>query len=188
MMIKEIADTVEKACKNEANYFGYGAWTHHILPVVKYAKLMAKKLGANKEIVEIAALLHDYASVKDRKLYKEHHVHGARLAEMILEKYNYPEQRIKEVKHCILSHRGSKITKKLTIEALCVADADSMAHFDSISSLFYLAFFSHKMDIDEANDWIAEKLERSWKKLSPTAKEIIRDKREASKLLLGKQK
>jgi len=186
-MIKEISNIVEKACKDKDNYFGYGAWTHHILPVVKYAKLMAKKLGADEEIVEIAALLHDYASVKDHKLYKEHHLHGAILAEKILKKYDYPLEKIERIKHCITSHRGSKIAKKLTKEALCVADADSMAHFDSVSSLFYLAFFSHKMDIDEANEWLLQKLERSWNKLSPKAKTIMKDKYEASRLLLGNQ-
>jgi uncharacterized protein len=146
---------------------------------------MAKKIGANEEIVEIAALLHDYASVKDYKLYEDHHLHGAELAEQILKKFNYPEDKIEQVKHCILCHRGSKVTQKLTKEDLCVADADSMAHFDSISSLFYLAFFSHKMNIEEANIWLKEKLERSWKKLSPEAKEIIKDKYLASKTLLG---
>lgn len=184
MMKREISNIVEKACKNKANYFGYGAWTHHIVPVVKYAKLMAKKLGADEEIVEIAALLHDYASVKDRKLYKEHHLHGAKLAEKILKKYDYPQKKIEQVKYCILSHRGSRVAKKLTKEALCLADADSMAHFDSISSLFYLAFFSHKMDIDEANDWLMQKLKRSWNKLSPEAKTIMKDKYRASRLLL----
>lgn len=183
-MIQEIAKIVEDTCKKETNYFGYGAWTHHILPVVKYAKLMAEKLEADQEIVEIAALLHDYASVKDRKLYEEHHIHGAKLADEILKKFDYPPDKIEQVKHCILSHRGSKTVQKLTKEALCVADADSMAHFDSISSLFYMAFFSHKMSIDEANNWLKQKLERSWNKLSPTAKEIIKDKHEASRLLL----
>lgn len=184
MIIEKISNIVEKACRNRNNYFGYGAWTHHILPVVKYAKLMAKKTGADEEIVEIAALLHDYASVKDRKLYKKHHIHGARLAEQLLKKYKYPPQKIGQIKHCIESHRGSMSARKLTKEALCIADADSMAHFDSISSLFYLAFFSHKMNIDDANDWLKQKLERSWKKLSPTAKEMIKDKYEAGKLLL----
>lgn len=186
-MIQEIANIVEDACKQETNYFGYGAWTHHILHVVKYAKLMAEKLNADQEIVEIAALLHDYASVKDYNLYEEHHVHGAELAEQILIKYDYPQDRIKQVKHCILSHRGSKIAQKITKEAICVADADSMAHFDSISSLFYLAFFSHKMNIDQADNWLAGKLERSWNKLSPEAKEIIKDKYKASRLLIGSQ-
>ncbi len=186
-MIKKITKIVENACKQETNYFGYGAWTHHILPVVKYTKLMAEKLRANEEIVEIAALLHDYASVKDYKLYKDHHLHGAELAEQVLKKFDYPQNKIEQIKHCILCHRGSKTAQKLTKEALCVADADSMAHFDSISSLFYLAFFSHKMNIDEANNWLMQKLERSWNKLSPQAKEIIKDKYEASKLLLGSQ-
>lgn len=185
MMINKITKIVETACKQKTNYFGYGAWTHHILPVVKYAKLMAEKLGANKEIIEIAALLHDYASVKDYKLYEDHHLHGAELAGQILKEFNYPQIKIEQVKHCIVSHRGSKSLKKLTKEALCVADADSMAHFDSISSLFYLAFFSHKMDIDQANSWLMQKLESSWNKLSPPAKVIIKDKYKASKLLLG---
>jgi uncharacterized protein len=185
-MIKEsVSGIVEDACKKETNYFGYGIWTHHILPVVKYSKLMAKKIGANEEIVEIAALLHDYASVKDHELYEDHHIHGAELAEEILKKLNYPQENIGQVKHCILSHRGSKVSQKLTKEALCVADADAMAHFDSIASLFYLAFFSHKMTIDEANSWLMKKLDRSFNKLSPQAKEIIHNKYEASKLLLG---
>lgn len=185
MIIDQIAKRVEAACQQETNYFGYAAWTHHILPVVKYAKLMAEKLGADEEIVEIAALLHDYASVKDYQLYEEHHLNGAELAQQILSEFNYPQNKIEQIKHCILCHRGSKAIEKLTKEALCVADADSMAHLDSISSLFYLAFSSHKMDIEEANNWVMQKLERSWNKLSPQAKEIVKDKYEAIKLLLG---
>jgi len=184
MLIKEIKKIVETACKQKSNYFGYSAWTHHILNVVKYAKLMAKKIGANEEVVEIAALLHDYASVKDYKLYKDHHLHGAELAEKILKKFAYPPDKIEQVKYCILCHRGSRVVPKLTKEALCVADADSMAHFGEVSSLFHLAFFSHKMDINEANDWLKQKLERSWKKLKKKKKRIIKDKHEASKLLL----
>jgi uncharacterized protein len=183
-MIKEIAKIVETACKQETNYFGYDIWTHHILLVVKYAKLMAKKIGADEEIVEIAALLHDYAGIKDYKMYEDHHIHGANEAEKILKQFNYPSEKIEQVKHCIIAHRGSKAVQKMTKEALCLADADSMAHFDSISSLFHLAFFSHKMSIDEANTWLTQKLERSWHKLSPEAKEIIKDKYLASKTLL----
>ncbi len=187
-MIEKIAKIVEDACKEKTNYFGYGIWKHHILLVVKYAKIMAKRLDANEEIVEIAALLHDYASVKDYALYKDHHIHGANEAEIILKQFDYPLEKIEKIKHCILTHRGSKKEDKLSKEALCIANADSMAHFDSISSLFYLAFFSHKMNIDEAHNWLIQKLERSWNKLSSEAKEIIKDKYEASKLLLGNQK
>ena len=92
-IIKEIEKTVEEACKKESNYFGYRAWTYHIFSAAKFAKILAEKLDADKEIVEIAALLHDYASVLNKELYQEHHIHGARLAEEILQKYNYPQEK-----------------------------------------------------------------------------------------------
>lgn len=183
-MISQITKLVKEACKQETNFYGYGIWSHHIIHVVKYAKELAKKLKADEEVVEIAALLHDYASIKDKELSEEHHIHGAKLAEEILKKYNYPREKIEQVKQCIISHRGSKPKEKISKEALCLADADAMAHFDGIPSLFYLAFFSHKLDVDSSRDWLMKKLERSWNKISPQAKEMIKDKYEASKLLL----
>ncbi len=74
--------------------------------------------------------------------------------------------------------------EKQSKEALCVADADSMAHFDAVASLFFLAFQSHKMGIEEANDWLLSKLTRSYNKLSPQAKAIIKPKLEAARRLL----
>ena len=186
IMIREIEELVESACKKPTNHFGYGIWTHHILLVVKYSKLMAKKIGADEEIVEIASLLHDYAGIYDYKLHEDHHLYGAKFAEEILNKYNYPKDKIEKIKECILSHRGSKPKPKLSKESICVADADSMAHFDSIPSLFYMTFLSHKMNIDEASIWLMNKLGKSWAKLSPEAKEIIKDKYEASKVLFKK--
>ena len=183
-MINKISRIVEETCKKKTNHFGYGIWTHHILIVVKYAKIMAKKIGADEEIVELAALLHDYASVKDLKLYEDHHINSAELAEKLLNEFNYPQNKIDQVKQCILCHRGSKVVEKLSKESLCVADADSMAHFASIPSLFFLAFSKHKMNINEANDWLIQKLRRSWNKLSPKAKKIMKGHYEASRLLL----
>jgi putative nucleotidyltransferase with HDIG domain len=187
-MINELRALVESACKKKTNYFGYGLWEHHIVHVIDFARQMAKKTGADDEIVEIAAILHDYASAKDYKLFSRHNVHGARLAREILKEYNYPPDRIEQVAHVILSHSGAenRQVKRLTKEDQCVADADAMAHFASTPSLFYLAFFSHKMDINEATEWLMAKLDRSWRKLSPKAKELVKDRYEAAKLLYGR--
>ena len=183
-MIEEIKELVEKACKKDTNHFGYGVWSHHISSVVKYAKLLAKKLNADEEICEISALLHDYASVINKDWYPEHHIHSARLAEEILSRYNYPKEKIESIKHCIISHRASKNIPQETLEAKIVASADSMAHFDNVHSLLYLAFVVHKKEIDEGTKWVLDKLERSWNKLIPEAKEIIREKYDAIKLAL----
>ena len=187
-IIEEIRKLVEDACKKESNYFGYGAWSHHISKVVKYSKLLARKLNADEEICEIAALLHDYASVVNKDWYPEHHIYSAKLAEEILLKYNYPKEKLEVVKHCILSHRASKNIPQETLEAKIVASADSMAHFDNVNSLLYLAFVIHKKNIEDGTKWVLNKLERSYKKMIPEARKIIKEKYEAIKLVLSTEK
>lgn len=174
-MIEEIGNLVEDACKRDTNKFGYGIWSNHIVYVVKYAKQMAEILGADEEIVEIAALLHDYAGIKDSSLAEQHHIHGAIEAERILSEYGYSQEKVEKVKYCIISHRGSIVFDRKTPEAECIASADAMAHVAQTASLLYLAYVKHSMSIDEGKLWVLNKLERSWNKLCPEAREIIRD-------------
>ena len=69
-----------------------GCW-HHILAVVKNAVELAPQYGADPEVVEIAAWLHDIASVTDYALYAEHHIHGAEMAKDILAKLDYDPEK-----------------------------------------------------------------------------------------------
>jgi len=182
--IEKIRKLVEEECKKDSNIFGYEIWTYHILSVVRYAKLLARKLGADEEIVEIAALLHDYASIKNKDFYEEHHLFGVKEAEKILKRFNYAQEKIEKVKHCVYTHRGAKTVRRETVEAKCVASADAMAHFDQIPSLLYFAFVRLGMSVEDGKKWLRKKLERSWNKLIPEAKKIIKDKYEASKIML----
>lgn len=184
-MIDEICSLVEDACKRDTNIFGYGIWSHHIVYVAQYAKQLADRLGADREVVEIAAYLHDYAGIKDSALAEEHHIHGANEAERILEGYDYPQEKIEKVKHCIISHRGSVVTKRLTPEAECIASADAMAHVSQVASLLHLAYVKHGMSIDEGKGWVLNKINRSWDKLCPQAKEMIKEEYNCVKKLLG---
>ncbi|MFH0857011.1 MAG: HD domain-containing protein [bacterium] len=184
-MIIKIKNLVEGACRRETNPFGYGDWEYHILSVVANGKILAEKLGADMEIVELAALLHDYAGILNIDFYPEHHIHGARLAEEILEKYNYPKEKIAKIQHCILAHRGSIDIPQETIEAKIICSADAMAHFDNIHSLMYLAFVEYKMNIDKGTHFVLDKLRRSWGKISlPDARDIVKGKYEAAKKIL----
>ncbi len=183
--IDEFKKLVENTCKKKSNYFGYAAWTYHINTVIKFAKILSNKLKADNDICEIAAIFHDYASVKDKKLYPQHHIHSARLAEEILRQYNFPEDKIKKIKHCIYAHRGSKNIKKESLEAQIVASADSMSHFKHLDSLLYLSYAVHKMDIATGKKWVLDKLQRSYRKLMPEAKQIIEEKYIAIKKALS---
>ncbi len=185
LMIEEISRLVEDACARDTNKFGYGIWSHHIVYVVKYAKQLSGILGAEEEVVEIAALLHDYAGIRDSSLEEEHHIHGAVEADRILKEYGYSPEKIEKVKYCIMSHRGSILSERNSPEAECIASADAMAHISQAVSLLYLAYTKHCMTIDEGKAWVLSKLERSWNKLCPEAKEIVYDDYLCAKKILG---
>jgi uncharacterized protein len=138
-------------------------------------------LGANEEIVEIAAILHDYASVLNEKWDPKHHLKGAELAEKVLPRYHFPRKKIEKIKSCIISHRASQNIIPKTVEARIIATADSMAHFDNVDSLLLLAYFKHKKGIDEGIKWVLAKLNRSWQKLTPEAKQLLKEKYKAIK-------
>ena len=175
---------VYRESKKNTNKFGMNAYDHHFKSVVKYARILAKECHADTEVVLVAAWLHDIGSIEG--YYEDHHIQGQRFAEEFLKKQSYPQEKIDRVKHCIYAHRGSKTIKRETIEAQCVCDADSMSHFNTIDSLFYLAIKIHNLEAEAANTFVKDKLARSYRKLSPTGKRIIAGKYLAAMELLTK--
>jgi uncharacterized protein len=169
-MINEISDFVENACKSEKNTFGYGIWSHHIRPMVGIARELAHECGADEEIVIISTLLHDIAGIEDQNKIEEHHVYGAERAEEILAKYGLEDKMVSQIKKCIYNHRGSINNPKGTLEEICVADADAIAHIQEIGALFYVAYVEKGLGIDEGIAWIQGKMERDWNKMSERGK------------------
>lgn len=170
--------------KKPSNKFGMGLY-YHIEAVVENASLLAEKYGADKEVVMIAAWLHDIASVTDYVLYKNHHLHGAEIAREILEKFQYEEEKIALVQACIRNHRGSVCNVKNSAEEICVADADAISHFDSTPSLLYMAYVKKGMSIDEGKEFVKGKLERSFCKLSAESQKYYKCKYEQVMCTLG---
>lgn len=185
-VINEVYDELKKRCMNPSNAYGIGAWDHHILLVYKIATRNYASYGADRDIVALAALLHDIASVTNKEFTEEHHIIGASIAEEILSKYNLQREQIELIKKCILNHRGSRLVEKTTPEEVCVADADAMAHFYSVPSLLRMVYVEKQMSIDEGADFVLNKLERSYNKLSEAGKELIENERKAAKILLKK--
>ena len=170
---KEIYDR----CQRETNKFGMGCY-YHIAAVVKNAEILAEKYGADKEVVLIAAWLHDIASITDYSLYDLHHIHGAEMAYSILTEYSYDSKKIRMVQECIKNHRGSVNLDKNSLEELCVADADAISHFDSVPGLLYLAYVQKGMGIEAGKEFVKNKLTRSFQKLSEESKQLYQNKYE----------
>lgn len=181
---QKIYKEVKKRCQAPTNVYGIGAWSHHIKLVYDLAKKNAKMYNANQEIVALAALLHDIASVTDEKLTENHHIYGARIAENLLTKENYPNEKIELIKKCILHHRASVIFPTTTNEEICIKDADAMAHFYSIPSLLSMVYREKQLSIDEGKKFVLNKLERSYNKLTEKGKKLVQKQYDAAKLLL----
>ncbi len=184
----EIRTTVERACAAGSNVFGYGIWTHHITRVARHAVRLAPAFEADAEVVEIAALLHDYASVKDEALYEGHHIHGPIEAGKLLERLGLPSEKIRAVQHAIEAHRASTPVERRSPEAECLANADALAHIESVPSLLHLAYVRQGRGIDDGAAWVRAKLTRSWGKLSPEVQEEARDAYQAALLVLAEEK
>lgn len=180
-MIKQIRQIVEKACLSPNNIYGASSWDFHIKSVVSWGKKLAKKLSCDQELIELACLLHDIAAVSDKKYVKNHHVEGAMMADEILSKFDYPRDKIELIKRCILNHRGSTKLVRHSLEEQIVADADAMSHIEQSKSLLRLAYSGKCLGVKEGADWVLKKLERSWAKMSPLAKEIMESKYKLTK-------
>lgn len=174
-IIKFLQKEIKNRASSPNNKFGLGVY-YHIQAVAKNAEILANRYNADVEVVVIAAWLHDIASITDYNLYEEHHIHGAKIAEEILKKFEYNTGKIELIKACIINHRGSINNKRLTKEEQCVADADAISHFDSIPSLLYLAYVNKNMNIDEGKDFVRNKLKRSYNKLSDESKKFYLEK------------
>ncbi len=154
-----------KYADKATDHFNY--WEQHIKLVVKEALILADEYGADKEIVELGALLHDIASVSEVGTRAEHHTNGKIIADKILSEYGYPDDKKQRVLGCVLHHRSSKYTKN--IEELCVADADIISHYDNIPMCFGVAFKYNTIDTDSVDEWI-KYFEHDWNDLSERTK------------------
>ena len=132
----------------------YNFWEEHIKYVVQEALALAEKYNADAEIVELAALLHDVALIAKVGTREDHHINGAKIAEAMLSKNDYPKEKIDKVKKCVFNHRSSK--NGSDAEDICIADADILAHFDNIPMLFNTVMNNVWGDKSEKNTSLTE--------------------------------
>ncbi|MFQ6752158.1 MAG: HD domain-containing protein [Clostridia bacterium] len=178
MKYKKYYDLIEKQSKifDKTQNCSIGqTWKYHLYPVIKNSIMLAEHYGADRDIVEVASIFHDYADLLDYANRKDHHIIGAELVEKILKEDGYDQKFIDKVKLCILNHRASVVRDKFSIEEICVADADAMSHLDSVVELIcWRAYLGE--DIMTANNFVKEKIQKSYAKMSAETKSLMKDK------------
>lgn len=182
-IVEEIKNFVESECQKPESKYGQEPFEFHFVPVVQYAEKLADELGGDKEIVLLAAWLHDIGSIVYGRA--DHHVTGAKIAEEKLRELDYPLDKIEKVKECIRTHRGSQGLSAETLEAQILVEADTLSAFNDLTGLFQAAFQYEKLPREDAKKSVRQKLQNKWKQLRfEKSKQIIRPRYEAAMLLL----
>jgi len=151
----------------------YNFFEEHVKYVLQESLELAKTYGADVEIVELAALLHDIALMSKTGTRAEHHITGAKLAGNLLAKYGYPEEKSNRVLKCILNHRSSRSCT--SIEEICVADADILAHFDNILMLANNVF-RNSTSLPESRSKLKNIFEHDYNDLSDRTRAVFNER------------
>jgi uncharacterized protein len=116
----------------------------HVLRVYRMAVRLARIEGADVEIVEAAALLHDAQGSNgehDSNQRADHHLASADFAAVVLRSEGWPDERIAAVQHAIRAHRFRDATEPpQTIEAKVLFDADKLDAIGAIGVARSIAY------------------------------------------------
>lgn len=109
----------------------------HVQAVVRLAARLAELTGADREIVEAAAWLHDVAKPYSR----DHGRDGAVAARQILVETDYPHEKIDAVADAIAKHVGLFTDESLEpIEAAVLWDADKLSKLGATAVLHFVGY------------------------------------------------
>jgi uncharacterized protein len=129
-----LADSIlTKVWEIADSYYPKNDWAHgksHIERVLRTALEIGKREGADLEIIELSAILHDIFANEEKRTMIEgfrHEIEASKEARNILTNLGLTDKTIDSVCHCIESHR--KRTGRIqpqTVEAKCLFDADKL--------------------------------------------------------------
>jgi uncharacterized protein len=168
---------IKKIKKKSYEIYDKESMKYHIEFVVKFSEILAGKLNADKEICIISAYLHDIGRYFVQS--KAHEEVGAIKAEEILNKLNYPEQKIKQVKECILKHSTRTPDKdRKNIEEKILANADAMAHIEAAYYIIAVPYLYRGKSFEQGFYWFKKKIDRDYngKLTLQEAKKLIKPK------------
>lgn len=116
----------------------------HVLRVKAMAERIGKSEGADLEIIEAAAFLHDSRGASPEeggKARKEHHIASAEFAGEVLTDNGWSIDRIQAVQHCIRAHRFRHNGERPeSLEAQCLFDADKLDVLGAVGAARTIAY------------------------------------------------
>jgi len=151
---------------------------NHVFVVADKAQLLAQRFGANAELVQAAAMLHDIADIKISRFDDRHESISLELARDFLHRTGFlPEEADLIVDDAIRYHSCHDGNVPQSLEGKVLATADALAH---IQTNFYVygawAMGKEGVSLNDLKKWALKKLDRDFndKILFPEVREECR--------------
>ncbi len=174
-LISTIRNLARSECQRKENAFEPCFFEEHLAPVAHYAVALANHLKADREIVELAAYLHDLAAVRDAGDIPQHAKLGGDLARRILIEHGCSAAKAAKVARCVASHSEPVQIGSGALEEVCVSNADAMAQITRPAYWLFYAIRVRKMGFSEARQWVLQRVTHNWDSLVSPARHMIEE-------------
>ncbi len=163
------------------DHFDRHIYKGHILRVRYFSVRLARELGSDVLLCDLAGLLHDIGLA----IYggNKHNISGSRKSKELLRQTEIEEKNIELIAKIIRNHNES-YSPRFTLEDEILRSADGMAHISEMPFIFYSFLFQN--DYEEAKVKTKNKLlfDMEQKITIPLAKNIISKEYESAVNLL----
>lgn len=181
-IFSRVEGVVRDACLN-STFYSTSSWTH-CRRVAEISRELAAKNKGDQLVAYAAGLLHDLGSVRYGR--ENHHWTGAKDSASLLKSLGFSPSFVAKVAHCVYVHRGSVKCRRKSREAIWVAAADAIDHFDKVDELIAVTQRDLSLAEPEARVFLAEKFERDWKKIPEEAKPLVKKRYRQALLAIRK--
>jgi uncharacterized protein len=128
------ASVSQMGARRDGRTFHYNYRWEHVQAVVRLAVRLASLTGADPEVVEAAAWLHDVAKEQGT----DHGQEGANSARHILAATGFPNHKVSAVAHAIAQHTGLWRDEPVEpLEAAVLWDADKLSKLGATAVLHF---------------------------------------------------
>jgi putative nucleotidyltransferase with HDIG domain len=183
-LCRETREFVQEACQRRENIFGPAFFDQHLAVVAECAASLAAPMGAEIEVVDLAAYLHDLSAVCDFATMLDHARVSADLATRILLGKGFPQSIVGSVARSIASHSEPIPIGSASPEEVCISNADAVARILRPAYWMYFVFEIRKYDFEAGRQWLRALIERQWRKLIEPARELVGERYAATLKLL----
>ncbi len=173
MLLDEVRQEVREACERPENALTASFYDEHLAIVAAHATSLATALGADPEVVELAAWLHDISAVLDLATLPTHAEASADLAGGMLARRGYPDARVAAVASAIRRHSAPLQVGDGTPEEVCLSNADAGAQIAAPAFWLYFAFRVRNLDFAAGRAWYAGRVRQNWQAMIPQARALV---------------